>query len=127
MKYEVFTNTIKNRTWTSKKIFAILSVVLFLFSTNLSAQKLTPQQQKALNDLFKTKKVVYFKFNVRSMQEISQFAKIFSVDKNRGMEVSAHATKEQFTRFLPMNIKYTVTSGGTAKKKTPAKKPVKKK
>lgn len=108
-----------------KKIFVILSIALFLFSNISVAQKLTPQQQKELNTLFKTKKVVYFKFNVRSMQEISQFAKIFSVDKNKGMEVSAHATKDQFTRFLPMNMKYTVISA-PAKKKSTAKKPVKK-
>lgn len=110
-----------------KKILAILSVTLFFFSNVSLAQKLTPQQQKELNTLYKTKKVVYFKFNVRSMQEISQFAKIFSVDKNKGMEVSAHATKDQFARFLPMNMKYTVIPAPAKKKKSaPAKKAVKK-
>ena len=108
-----------------KTIIGII-FAFFLFSNEVTAQKLTPQHQKALNDLYKTKKILYFKFNVRSMQEISQFAKIFSVDKNKGMLVHAHATKEQFARFLPMNIKYTVISGGTAKKKAPLKKPVKK-
>jgi hypothetical protein len=110
------------------RLFYLL-VLSLLLSTAAGAQKLTPPQQQKLNELYKTKKVVYFRFNVRSMQEISQFAKIISVDKNKGMEVSAHATKDQFARFMPMNIKYIVNSGpgGTVKKKpAPAKKTVKK-
>ncbi len=60
------------------------------------------------------------------MQEIVQIAKIVAVDKNKGMEVAAHATKAQFTRFLPYNYKYTVVPGGPVKKKAPVKNVVKK-
>ncbi|HEY0029730.1 MAG TPA: hypothetical protein VGC65_03140 [Bacteroidia bacterium] len=111
-----------------KKTFALLTIVaLFLFSNEASAQQLTPPQQQTLNKLFKNKKVVYFKFNVRSMQEIPQFGKIFSVDKNKGMEVSAHATKDQFEKFLRMNLKYTVIPPAPVKKKAATKKTVPKK
>lgn len=109
------------------KVYSLLFiVVLFLFVNELKAQRLTPAQQQQLANLFKTKKVVYFKFRVNSMQEIKQIANIVSVDKNKGPEVLAHATKEQFTRFLPFNYKYTVIAGGTTKKKVPVKKVVKK-
>ncbi len=109
-----------------KILIAILFAALFLFSNEANAQKLTPQQQKSLNALYKTKKVVHFKFKVNSMQEIKGMANIVSVDKVKGTEVMAHATKAQFTRFLPYNYKYTVVAGGPAKKKTPAKTTVKK-
>lgn len=111
-----------------KKILTIVFIVtLFLLSNDTSAQRLTPQQQQALTNLFKNKKVVYFKFKVNSLQEIPQLAKIVSVDKNKGGEVSAHATKDQFAKFLPFNYKYTIISGGTVKKKAvPVKKTVKK-
>jgi|GEM_PF-5111229 len=112
-----------------KKIFSlVLLTFLFLLSKETNAQKLSPPQQKQLNTLYKTKKVVYFKFKVNSMQEVKQMANIIKVDKVKGTDVSAHATKEQFTRFLPYNYKYTVIAGGGAAKKTsPAKKVVKKK
>jgi len=65
------------------------------------------------------------------MQEIGQFSKMISVDKTKGAEVAAHATKAQFTQFVRMNYPYTVIAkGGTKKapiKKTPAKTAVKKK
>ncbi len=118
-----------------KKYFSIVLIfAVFLFSNETSAQKLTPQQQKALSTLYKTKKVVYFKFKVNSIQEVKGLANIITVDKVKGTEVAAHATKAQFTKFLPFNYKYTVVSGGTVKKKVvpvkktvPVKKVVKKK
>lgn len=109
-----------------KKILALLLVALFLFSNETNAQKLTPQQQKSLNTLYKTKKVVHFKFKVNSIQEVKGMANIISIDKVKGTEVMAHATKAQFTKFLPYNYKYTVVAGAPVKKKTPAKTAVKK-
>lgn len=70
------------------------------------------------------------------MQEIGQFSKMISVDKTKGAEVAAHATKAQFTQFVRMNYPYTVIPKGGAKKapaktipvkKVPVKIPVKKK
>ncbi len=119
-----------------KKFLSLVFILfIFLFSNEAKAQKLTPPQQQQLGTLYKSKKVVYFKFRVNSMQEVQQMAKIISVDKVKGVEVAAHATKEQFTKFLPFNYKYTVTAGGSAVKparpaggkKAPAKKVVKKK
>lgn len=105
-----------------KKVVLLFLVALFLFSNELNAQKLTPQQQKALATLYKTKKVVYFKFKVNSVHEIKGMMNIVTVDKVKGTEVAAHATKAQFTRFLPYNYKYTIVPGGPPKKKPPVKK-----
>ncbi len=107
-----------------KTLRFFLAIAFFLFSIKTNAQALTPQQQKALTDLYKTKKTVNFKFKVNSMQEVKMIAAIISVDKVKGVEVAAHASKEQFKKFLPFNYKYTVVAGTAAKKKTPAKKPV---
>jgi hypothetical protein len=106
-------------------IFALL----LLSGITSSAQQLTPPQQAEVNKLFKTKKIVYFKFHARSLQEIPQFAKILSVDKTKGTEISAHADKAHFTNFIRMNLKYTVIpgSGGTAKKTGASAKTTKKK
>lgn len=103
-----------------KLLTFILMFAFFLFSNEAGAQKLTPQQQKAVKDLYKSKKTVYFKFKVNSMQEVKQLGTIITVDKFKGVEVAAHATKDQFTNFLPYNYKYTVvTNGGGTKKKSP--------
>lgn len=115
-----------------KRLSLIVFVILLFFLNTGIAQQLTPAQQQTINKLFKTSNVAYFKFKVRSMQEVPQFAKIVSVDKTKGAEVSAHANKAQFSQFIRMNYAYTVTPGGAVKKKavktTPAKKPpVKKK
>lgn len=118
-----------------KKTFSLLVIVVFFFfSTEGVAQ--SPQQLQAINKLFKTSNVVYFKFKVNSMQEIGQFSKMISVDKTKGAEVAAHATKVQFTQFVRMNYPYIVIPKGGAKKapaktipvkKVPVKIPVKKK
>ena len=117
-----------------KKIFALITIIaFFLFSNESIAQQLTPPQQTAVNKLFKTSKVVYLKFTVRSLQEIPQFSKILSVDKAQGALVFAHANKAQFSQFIRMNYAYTVLPAPGAKKKTTkaapakAKKAVKKK
>ena len=115
-----------------KKIFSLFIILTsIIFSDKISAQQLTPPQQQSVNKLFKTSSVVYFKFKVNSLQEIAQFSKLVSVDKTKGAEVTAHATKAQFTQFIRMNYPYTVISGGAPKKKTSktsvVKKPVKKK
>lgn len=60
------------------------------------------------------------------MQEVKGMASIISVDKVKGTEVLAHATKAQFTKFLPYNYKYTVVPSGPIKKKTTSKTTVKK-
>lgn len=121
----LFVNFIRN-ILPMKNSIALLFVALFLFSNETSAQKLTPPQQKALATMYKSKKVVYFKFKVNSVHEIKAMANIVSVDKVKGTEVAAHATKAQFTRFLPYNYKYTIVPGGPPKKKPPVKKVVKK-
>ena len=59
-----------------KKISSLLIIVAFVFVTNkIVAQQLTPPQQQAVNKLFKTSSVVYYKFKVHSLSEIPQFAK----------------------------------------------------
>ncbi|MGZ4034153.1 MAG: hypothetical protein ACXVPU_00110 [Bacteroidia bacterium] len=109
-----------------KKIISLtVAVTFFLLSNAITAQQLTPPQQQAVNKLFKTSNVVYFKFKVHSLSEVPQFAKILSVDKSDGGNVSAHANKAQFTQFIKMNYAYTVASNPAAKKKTTKAAPAK--
>ena len=117
-----------------KKIFSLaLIAIFFLVSKESLAQQLTPPQQATVNKLFKSSDVVYYKFKVRSLSEIPQFAKTMSIDKQDGSTVSAHATKAQFSQFIRINYAYTVLPSPGAKKKTTkttttkAKKPAKKK
>lgn len=116
-----------------KKIFSLIVItIFFLVSKESIAQQLTPPQQTAVNKLFKTSDVVYYKFKVHSLSEIPQFAKTMSIDKQDGATVSAHATKAQFSQFIRINYAYTVLPSPGAKKKTTkttsakAKKPTKK-
>ena len=111
-----------------RKISLLSSVLLLLlFTINVSAQQLPYPQQQEVNRLFKKSKVVYFTFGVRSMQEIPQFAKTLSVDKNEGSKVFAHADKAQFTNFMKMNLPYKIIPPPGGAKKKPVAKPVAKK
>lgn len=115
-----------------KKTFALLILALFfLVSKESCAQQLTPPQQAAVNKLFKSSDLAYYKFKVHSLSEIPQFAKTMSIDKHEGALVYAHATKAQFSQFIRINYAYTVLPTPGGKKKTtktaPAKKGTKKK
>jgi hypothetical protein len=112
-----------------RPIAAFTLFISLFFSISTSAQKLSPNQQKKVNDLYKNASVVYFQFVVSSAQEIAPMAKIVSVDAAKGTTVRAHATKDQFSKFIVKNYAFTVMKtppgkGGkpVAKKKAPAKK-----
>lgn len=103
----------------------VLLITLFLstlfFSAQINAQKLSAIQQNKVNDLFKSKKVVYFKFPVNSMQEASGLSKIITIDSNKGTMIFAHATKDAFSKFIVRNYAYTVVPHGVMKTKTKVK------
>ena len=112
----------------------LLLTLSFLFFFSLpeysSAQKLSAAQQKKVNDLFAKRSVVYFKFQVNSVQEAQGLSKTISIDGMKGTSVSAHATKDQFSKFIVKNFVYTVDppkkavvkATGKAKPKPKAKK-----
>ena len=102
-----------------KKHFNI--VLFLLFSAAITAQKLNTIQQNKVNDLFKGKTVVYFKFPVASMQEASALAKIISIDSNKGTMIFAHATKDAFSKFIVKNYAYTIVPHGVVKGKVKPK------
>jgi hypothetical protein len=109
-----------------KKILPFLALLLFS-QGNLLAQKLNPSQQKQVDQLFAKNKTVYFTFPVSSFQEIGPLSKVISIEGNKGMVVSAHATKDQFTRFIVKNYAYKVvpakrTAPKVVKKKAATKK-----
>ena len=101
-----------------KHNFLLLGLFFLMLSTIASAQQLPYAQQQKVDQLFKKSSVVYFKFTVRSMQEVSQFNKVLSVDKAQGATVFAHANKPQFTNFMKMNYAYKVLPSPQQKKKT---------
>jgi hypothetical protein len=111
---------------------AALLFSFFILSVSVKAQQMSPAQKKKVDDLFKNKSVLYFEFVVSSSQEIGSIAKIVSVDGAKGTKGRAHATKDQFSKFIVKNYPYTVlpTPAGKAKpggkSKTTKKKTTKK-
>jgi hypothetical protein len=114
-----------------KRLIAVTFLISCFFSVSINAQQISPTQQKKVNDLYKNASIVYFQVVVSSSQEIAALAKIVSVDGAKGTTVRAHATKDQFTKFIVKNYPYTVMptppgKGGkpaTKKKTTTKKKP----
>jgi hypothetical protein len=105
-----------------KKTPLFLTFIFTLFiSLVVSAQKITPAQEKKVDDIFKNKQVVYFKFPVSSMQEIGPLTKIISIDGNKSTMVQAHATKDQFKGFIVKNYPYTIEPNPKPKGKPGAK------
>ena len=106
-------------------LFSFLTLLILSVSTN--AQQISPVQQKKVDDLYKNASVVYFEFVVSSSQEIAPLAKIVSVEGAKGTVVRAHATKDQFTKFIVKNYAYTVLPQKSTAKKPTKKKPATKK
>ena len=104
-----------------KILFLLISASLLLGSFNMNAQKLSVSQQKKVDQLFKSQKVVYFSFMVNSMQQIAGMAKIVSVERTKGATVYAHADKAQFSKFMEGNYAYTVIPHASPKAKAGAK------
>ncbi|MEO6904179.1 MAG: hypothetical protein ABI315_13655 [Bacteroidia bacterium] len=105
-----------------KPALFFIFIFTLVFSVAVSAQKkITPAQEKKVDDIFKNKEVVHFKFPVSSMQEIGPLTKIISIDGNKSTMVSAHATKEQFKGFIVKNYPYTIEPSPTPKAKPGAK------
>ncbi|MDF2437756.1 MAG: hypothetical protein K0Q95_2132 [Bacteroidota bacterium] len=110
-----------------KKIYALLLPALFLITSALHAQKLSPTQQAQVNEAFKNSKTARFKFRVSSMQEVAPLAKIISIEKNQGSEIYAHVTKAQFSQFITKAYPYTLIKNPKPATKVKLKAPAKKK
>lgn len=106
-----------------RTIAAFTFFISFFFSVSTNAQQISPTQQKKVDDMYKNASVVYFEFVVASSQEIAPLAKIVSVDGAKGTKVFAHATKDQFTKFIVKNYAYTVIKTPPGKGGKPATKP----
>ncbi len=92
-----------------KKSLSLLFVFSMLFfSIELTAQTITKQQQKTVNQLFKKHGEVYFKFNITSREEIKTLTKIISIDNVKNNEVFAYANKSGFEKFIVLNYQYTI-------------------
>jgi hypothetical protein len=107
-----------------KRLIAVFTFFISsFFSVTANAQQMSPAQQKKVNDLYKNASVVYFQFVVVSTQEILPLSKIVSVDAAKGTMVRAHATKDQFSKFIVKNYAYTVMKTPPGKGGKPATKP----
>lgn len=118
------------------RTFAALVIFFTFFSFSIQAQKLSPSQKTTVDNLYKNKQVVYFEAMITSQQEAMNLKQIVSIDGAKGTKVRAHATKEQFSKFIVLNYKYNVlpspavakkpaATTTAAKKKTTAKKKTK--
>lgn len=106
-----------------RKSVVLLSFTFFILSLSVKSQQMSPAQKKKVDDLFKNKSVVYFEFVVASSQEIAGIAKLVTVDGARGTKGRAHATKDQFSKFIVKNYPYTVLPTPAGKGGKPAAKP----
>ncbi len=107
-----------------KRLIAVFAFfILFISSVSTRAQQITPLQQKKVDDIYRNASVVYFEFVVASSQEITPLAKIVSVDGAKGTKVRAHATKDQFSKFIVKNYAYKVIPTPAGKGGKPAAKP----
>jgi hypothetical protein len=105
-----------------KLIVLLLSSFSLLVTFDTNAQKLSPGEQKRVNDIFKKGTVAYFKFPVTSTQEITPLSKMITIDKVQGRMVFAHANKDAFSKFIGKGYAFTII-----KMTSPATKPKKKK
>lgn len=75
--------------------------------------------QQILDKIFTSSGEVYFKFAVSSKTEVDEITRIISVDNYTGTEVFAYANRKGFSKFLDLNIPYTILPHpGTVDEKT---------
>ena len=68
-----------------------------------------PLHSQDLDDLFKDKKEVYFKFKFESVAKTNSLSNIISIDhKSNKKEIYAYANKSEFEQFLKLGIKHEV-------------------
>ncbi len=75
--------------------------IIFLSTTHLFAQI-------NIEEIFNNKSEVYFKFNVESLEKISQLTRIISIDDVKFTTVYAYANKDEFVEFLKHNIEFEI-------------------
>jgi len=64
--------------------------------------------QVEINRLFKQSPEVIIKFQIRDKSQLKSLARIVSIDKVTENEVVAYTCKEEFERFLTLNIPYEI-------------------
>jgi hypothetical protein len=100
-----------------KKIyFMVLAIGLSLSSLMTYAQ--TGNQQR-IEKIFGSDGEIYFKFSVSAKTEADQISRIISIDNFTGTEVYAYANRKEFSKFLELNIPFTILPHpGTVDEKT---------
>ncbi len=84
----------------------IITILFIALAGNLFSQE--QEIETTLNDVFAKKTERYFKFNIDSKKEIQSLTKIISIDNVVKNEVFAYANKNEFRKFLKLNIDYTL-------------------
>jgi len=85
-------------------IIKLFKVALFVFfSITLIAQN-----RQEVQEIFKNKGEVYFKFAIESGKEIQYLSGIISLDNIKENIVYAYANKKEFVKFLELGIDYTI-------------------
>ena len=85
----------------------IAALLLFLASINAFSQDNYCNKNLAFEYL-NTKGEVYFKFEVFDKAIINEISKIVSIDNVNNFEVYAYANKEEFEKFLELNIAFWI-------------------
>ncbi|MCX6244115.1 MAG: M14 family zinc carboxypeptidase [Bacteroidetes bacterium] len=85
--------------------FTFFSLIFFFTFSSAFSQE---NNQKILDDLFKTHGEVYFTFSIFDRSEIGTLTKIISLDNVKGSEVFAYANRTEFGRFLELGYQYTI-------------------
>lgn len=96
-----------------KKIsFFLVSILILLFSSPGFCQQ--KQEDPRLDYLFLDKGEIYFRFEIISADDLTTLTRMISIDQVKGKEVHAYANRLEFSKFLELNIPYTIlASPGT--------------
>lgn len=100
-----------------KKIARInIVLILFLAAYSLSNaqaqnnQNFAESKKQVLDQTFISDRECYFSFEFKSKEQLNQLSKIISIDKTENNSAFAYASRNDFEKFLNLNISYQLLS-----------------
>jgi len=90
-----------------KNLFTYFIFAAFIFTIGAYSQ-INPTEKNKAAEYLSSKGEVYFSFTVFDKARVIEISKIISIDKLTGETVFAYANTTEFSRFLELNIPFTV-------------------
>ncbi len=90
------------------KIISWFLISVFLFTSYSFAQQYDAKFESYWKDISKGRVEVYFEVHLKDNIKINELSRIISIDRVNGHRILAYANKNEFLKFLSLEVDYTI-------------------